>query len=163
MANGPVPKGPEELLSPRLAGIHSVWHELAAGRIGPARADVTPARLRGALPWSWVMDVVDDGSDFRFRFAGEQIVQFMGGRHAGSLVSDFKGRPFFDGMLATFSACVRAKRPIIIGPMQATLEGKDFLEIEVIALPLSDDGNTIANLLGGIDSWPLGTHLPSAE
>jgi hypothetical protein len=163
MADTPGFKDPAHLVSSRLASIHSVWQELASGRICPSRADVTPARLRGALPWSWMMDVIDDGNDYRFRFAGEQIVQFMGGRLAGSLVSSFRGRPFFDGMHAMFTACARAKGPIIAGPMQARHEGKEFLEIEVIALPLSDDGNSVANLLGGIDTWPLGTHLSTTR
>jgi hypothetical protein len=161
MADRPRFKDPEELISSRLSTIHAVWRELAAGRIGPSRADVTPAQLRGALPWSWVMDVVGDANDYKFRFAGEQVIQFMGGRLTGALVSDFRGRPFFDGMHSMFTACVRARRPIIVGPMQASQEGKEFLEIEVIALPLSDDGKEVVNLLGGIDSWPLGTHLDS--
>ena len=163
MADIPSFKDPAAIISSRLSTIHAVWHELAAGRVGPGRAEVTPAKLRGALPWSWMIDVVGDAQDFKFRFAGEQVVQFMGGRLSGALVSQFRGRPFFEGMQSLFTACVRARRPIVVGPMQASHEGKEFLEIEVIALPLSDDGNQIVNLLGGIDSWPLGTHLSPAR
>jgi hypothetical protein len=42
--------------------------------------------------------------------------------------------------------------------VQASLQGKEFLEIEAMVLPLSDDGATITGLFGAFDSWQLGTH-----
>src|ERR1700687_4288112 len=104
-------KAPSELVSKRLAGVHRVWQELAAGRLPPAREDVTPARLRSALASTFMIDVIDGGADFRFRFAGERIIQFMGRRYAGSLLSEHRGRPFFDGMHAIYSLCVKQRRP----------------------------------------------------
>jgi len=45
---------------------------LRAGRIGPKRDEISPAPLRGLLPFTFIIDVVDGGRDFRFRFAGEK-------------------------------------------------------------------------------------------
>jgi hypothetical protein len=146
------------LTSQKLAGIHGVWSGLRAGGIGPKREDVTPARLRGNLPWAFLIDVVDDGRDFRFRFAGDRIIQFMGRRLAGTLLSEHLGTPFFDGMNAFFKGCVTAKAPMASGPRRATYPGKEHLEMEVMVLPLSDDSVAVTGLLGAFDTWQLGTH-----
>lgn len=159
MSDSPGFKAPADLVGKRLVTIHRAWQALAGNRIAPTREEVTPARLRSALASSFIMDVVDAGKDFRFRFAGDRVIQFMGRRYAGSLVSEFRGRPFFDGMYFTFGQCTRLKRPLAIGPMQASLEEKEFLEFETAVWPLSDDGAGVTALLGGLESWPLGTHL----
>ncbi|HXC56981.1 MAG TPA: PAS domain-containing protein [Rhizomicrobium sp.] len=142
--------------SDKLIGIHKLWSEIAAGRIGPRREEVTPARLRGTMPWTFVVDVA--GGDFRFRFAGDRIIQFMGTRLTGTLLSDLLGTPFYDGMNRFFAGCVTAKTPTATGPSPATYPGKEHLEMEVLVLPLSDDGVTVTGLLGTFDTWRLGTH-----
>ncbi|MEI9996188.1 MAG: PAS domain-containing protein [Rhizomicrobium sp.] len=144
--------------SERLAAAYGVWCDLAAGRVGPRREEITPARLRSAIAATFVVDVLDGGKDFRFRFAGDRIIQFMGRRLAGKLLSEQRGTPFFDGMHGMYTHCVAAREPILAGPMPVTYPGKEFLEIEVLAMPLSDDGQAITALFGAFDTWQLGTH-----
>src|ERR1700733_655679 len=75
------------LVSPRLIDVHAAWKKTAAGRMAPRREEITPALLKSALPWVWMIDVIDRGRDFRFRLAGDRIIQFMGRRYAGLLLS----------------------------------------------------------------------------
>ena len=147
-----------KLTSEKLAGVHKIWLELAAGGIGPKREDVTPARLRGTMPWTFLIDIV--GEDFRFRFAGDRIIQFMGRRLQGTKLSEFRGTPFFDGMHRFFSRGVETKTPLVSGPSPVTYPGKEHLEMEVMVLPLSEDGKTVVGFLGAFDTWQLGTHAP---
>jgi hypothetical protein len=114
--------------------------------------------LRTVLPSTFTIDVIDGGQDFRLRFAGDRIIQFMGQRYAGTLLSEKRGNIFFDNMARLFGRCVAARQPVSSGPVQASLQGKEFLEIEAMVLPLSDDGATITGLFGAFDSWQLGTH-----
>jgi len=144
------------LTSEKLAGIQKIWRELAAGAIGPTREAVTPARLRGTLPWTFVIDVA--GEDFKFRFAGDRIIQFMGRRLQGTLLSEHRGTPFFDGMHQFFRRSVDTKTPLANGPSPVTYPGKEHLEMEVMVLPLSNDGESVSGLLGTFDTWQLGTH-----
>jgi hypothetical protein len=144
------------LTSEKLAGIQKIWRELAAGAIGPTREAVTPARLRGTLPWTFVIDVV--GEDFKFRFAGDRIIQFMGRRLQGTMLSEHRGTPFFDGMHQFFRRSVDTKAPLANGPSPVTYPGKEHLEMEVMVLPLSNDGESVSGLLGTFDTWQLGTH-----
>jgi hypothetical protein len=146
------------LTSDKLRAAYDVWQELRTGRIGPKRDEIAPSRLRGVLPWTFTIDVIDGGKDFRFRFAGDRIIQFMGRRFAGSLLSEHVGNLFFDRMRAMYSGCVATKAPITSGVSQTTYPGKEFLEIEALVLPLSEDGLTITTLFGAFDSWQVGTH-----
>lgn len=144
------------LTSDKLAGIHAAWNELSGGRIGPRREEVRPARLRSAMPWVFLIDVV--GSDFRFSFAGERIVEFMGRRLAGELLSAHLGTPFYDGMNRFFARCVTTGQPVSAAPRRASYPGKEHLELEAMVLPLSDDGKTVTSLIGAFDTWQAGTH-----
>lgn len=148
----------QRLTSERLKATHQAWEELRTGRIGPRREEIVPARLRSVLPSTFMIDVIDAGQDFRFRFAGDRIIQFMGRRFARLLLSDQHGNPFFDGMRTLFQGCVASKSPMTSGVRQATYPGKEFLEIEAIVLPLSEDGESISALFGAFDSWQLGTN-----
>lgn len=144
------------LTSEKLAGVHKIWRELAAGGFGPKREDITPARLRGTIAWTFLIDIAP--GDFKFRFAGDRIIQFMGMRLQGALLSQHRGTPFFDGMHAFFSRCVAIQAPMAHGPAKASYPGKEHLEMEVMVLPLSDDGETVSGILGAFDTWRLGTH-----
>jgi len=146
------------LTSERLKAIHGLWHELKGDVIGPTRGQITPARLRTNMPWTFIMEVVD--GDFRFSFAGDRIVQFMGQSHAGALLSTLLGSRFYDGMNRFFQGAVVTKQPMRIGPLRTTLVGKEHLEIEVMVLPLSEDGQHITALLGSFETWRIGTHAP---
>lgn len=147
-----------KLTSERLKRVYDAWDTLRSGRLGPTRDELSPGQLRSVLPSTFVIDVVDGGRDFRFRFAGDRIIQFMGRRFAGMLLSELTGSPFFDNMRALYAGCVAARAPIASGVRQATYPGKEFLEIEAMVLPVSEDGVTVSHLFGALESWQLGTH-----
>jgi hypothetical protein len=163
MSEDSIFKSPTALLSPRLMVLFKVWQELAGARIAPKKSEITPAKLRNIMTSVWVMDVVGDAEDFRFRFAGDRIVQFMGRRYGGSLLSEHRDNPFFAGMQLTLAHCATTKAPLAIGPMRSTYENREYLEVEVAALPLSEDGVKIDAICGGFDTWPLGTHIKSGR
>lgn len=151
----------QKLTSDKLKAAYAVWDAARASRIGPRREEIVPANLRGVLTFTYMMDVVDAGRDFRFRFAGDRIIQFMGRRFAGELLSKQTSSAFFDNMRQIFSACVAARAPITSGVRQATYPGKDFLEVEAMVLPLSDNGSDVTHLFGAFETWQLGTHSPA--
>src|SRR5258707_10350640 len=67
----------QALTSERLKAVYGAWKGLLAGRIGPRRAEMNPAHLRRATPWTFTVDVIDGGKDFRFGFAGDRVTQFL--------------------------------------------------------------------------------------
>jgi hypothetical protein len=150
-------KSADRLVSEKLVGALDARKGVAAGRLAPRREEITPALLRSALPSIWMIDVIDGGRDFRFRFAGDRVIQFMGRRYAGELLSDHIDVPFFQRMKAILSECVSRKAPVAVGPLRSNLPGKEFLEIEVVVMPLSEDGETVSCLFGAMDVRGVGT------
>ncbi|MEI9931110.1 MAG: PAS domain-containing protein [Rhizomicrobium sp.] len=144
-------KSTDQLVSERLVGVHDAWKRTAGQRMAPKREEITPSLLRTALPWIWMIDVIDGGKDFRFRIAGERVIEFMGRRYAGELLSHHLDNPFFQRMHAILSECLRRKNPVAAGPVRPDVTGKEFFEMEVVVMPLSEDGDLVTTLFGALD------------
>ena len=144
-------KSAEQLVSERLVGVLDAWKRMCDGRMAPKREEITPSLLRTALPWIWMIDVIDGGKDFRFRIAGERVIEFMGRRLAGELLSDNLDNPFFQRMRGILIECTTHKKPIAVGPIRSNLKGKEFFEMEIVVMPLSEDGQHVTTLFGAMD------------
>jgi hypothetical protein len=151
------------VMSEKLRDVHTVWTNLAAGRIGPRRAEVTPAQLRSAISWTFFVDVIDGGMDFRFGFAGDRLMQFLEQRCAAPTIAGLRGNHFFNEADELFRRCIASGRPLLSGPKQTRYKGREHLERQVLLLPLSEDGTTVTGLLGAFDTWQLGTHPHKPE
>ena len=144
--------------SPTLLSVYEIWKTLAAGRIGPRRSELTPAQLRRAMPATFTVEVIDGGKDFRFGFAGDRLMQFLDRRCDAPTLAGLKSVRFFAGADALFRQCADSKKPLISGPKPTTYSGKEYLEREVLLLPLSEDGVAVTGILGAFETWLLGTH-----
>ena len=149
--------------SEKLAAIYKVWKALARDRIGPRRAELTPAHLRKMTPWTFTVEVVDSGKDFRFGFAGEQVMQFLDRRCDAPTLAGMLDNPFFGMADDLMRRCLQSKKPLVSGPRRTQYAGKEYLEREVMLLPLSEDGQRVTGMLGAFDTWLLGTHPHRAE
>jgi hypothetical protein len=152
-------KSAELVTSSKLVDIYNAWQEICGPRFAPKREEITPAKLRSLLPWTWIVDVIDGGRDFRFRIAGDRIVEYLGARHSGKHLSELRGPAFFELMHDIFSYTVKYKRPIAHGPLQSAYAQREHFEAEVLVLPLSDDGENVTALFGGFEAWLLGSHF----
>ena len=144
--------------SEKLLAVYAIWMELAAGRIGPQRAELTPAHLRRTTSWTFTVDVVDGGTDFRFGFAGDKLMQFLEQRCAAPTLAGMRGSHFFDAAGELFRTCIASKKPLVSCPQPTFYRGKEHLEREVLLLPLSEDGVNVTGILGAFDTWRLGTN-----
>lgn len=144
--------------SPTLLAVYETWKTLAAGRIGPRRAEMAPAQLRRSLPSTFTVEVIEGGRDFRFGFAGDKVMQFLDRRCPAPTLAGMTGTNFFAAADALLRQCVAGKTPLISGPKPTTYPGKEYLEREVLLLPLSEDGVTVTSILGAFETWGLGTH-----
>lgn len=145
-------KSPQQLANAELTNSYQAWRALCGDRFAPTRKEIDPARFKPVLGSIFVMDVVDDGADFRFVLGGERVVQMMGQRLRGELLSSQPATPFYEGMRNLFFGCTRSKKPIAVGPMRLVRGELDHLEIEVLVLPVSDNGASVTSLLGVIHS-----------
>jgi hypothetical protein len=144
--------------SENLLAVYAIWKEVAAGRMAPRRAELSPARLKRATSWTFTVDVIDEGNDFRFGFAGDRVMQFLERGCAAPTISGLRGDRFFDVADALFRRCVASGKPLVSGPRPTCYGGKEHLERQVLVLPLSEDSTAVSGLLGAFDTWQLGTN-----
>ncbi len=155
-------KSADAIVGEKPRALHALWEKLAGDRLAPKREEITLSLARNLTPWLWTIDVVDGGADFRFRLAGDRIIQFLGEHHPGTLLSGLPKNPFYERIRHTLAHCVEHKRPVAFGPVRSEYGGKEHWEIEAVALPLSEDGKTVSCVIGAIELWPVGT-IPAAR
>jgi hypothetical protein len=144
--------------SDKLFTVYTTWKKLAAGRIGPRRAELTPALLRSTTSWTFTVEVISGGADFRFGFVGDKLMQFLERNCGAATLAGMRGVHFFDKADELFRQCIARKKPLVSGPKPTRYQGKEHLERQVLLLPLSEDGIDVSGLLGAFDTWQLGTH-----
>src|ERR1700722_6324160 len=101
--------------SVNLLAVYATWKEVTADRMAPRRAEVSPARLKRATSWTFTVDVIDGGTDFRFGFAGDRMMQFLQHGCATPMISGLRGDHFFDVAHTLFRRCVESRKPLISG------------------------------------------------
>jgi hypothetical protein len=144
-----------ETQSVKLRRAVSTWYRLRGDVFAPSRAHVQPAELKDALPWLVIVDVLDDGMDYRFALGGQRTIELVGGRHAGVAISQLSESPFFSRVGRFFTRCCEDAAPIAVGPITVHKKPSDWLEAEAVALPLSDDGARVTGILAVMDLTPL--------
>lgn len=155
-ATPPQLKSPEALVGPRLAEAYRAWIKLSNGRFAPTRGEISPRVFKSVLPTVFLLDVIDAGSDFRFALGGDKILRFLMDRLSpGMLLSKVSGSLFYERATRLLRYCVDTMLPVAGGPSRAHLEGREFLLLEVLALPVSNDGETVTSILGAIQVGPL--------
>lgn len=153
-------KAADSLVGERNRLLYQIWKEKAADRFAPRRADITLSLVRALTPWLWMNDVMDNGGDFRLRLAGDGVNQFLGGTFTGHLLSEQPSSVFIERMKRVLRHGVDYKVPVALGPIPSGHTGKEHWEMELIALPLSEDGVAVNCLMGTLELWPLGTYTP---
>ena len=150
-------KSAEALVGDKVRAIYAIWEALKGPRLAPERKEITLAQVRALSPWMWIIDIIDDGADFRFRLAGDRIVQFLGGRDSGAAFSELPPNPFYERMRHTLQHSLENKSAVAVGPVRSNYPGKEHWETEIVVLPLSDDGAKITALFGAMELWPVGS------
>lgn len=138
-----------EITSPKLAELFAYWRSKTNGRFAPPRCHIDPVEIPRLLPFVWLADVVDGGTDFRFRLGGDKLVQFIGRRMHGETIAGHCSHPFFAGVGRAFALCVGSKKPLLRPAAPTSYAQRDYADIEVLLLPLSDNGTDVSQIFGG--------------
>ena len=148
-----------EIASTRLVELFDYWRAKSQTRLAPARQDIDPRDIPRLLPWIWLIDVVDGGADFRFRLGGQKLIEFLGRRVCDNLISSQMQTPFFATVAESLALCVREKKPLLRERARTTYELRNYLETETPLLPLSDNGASVSQILGGFEmTSPIAPH-----
>lgn len=140
------------------------WNEKRGERPMPDRSDISPSEFVRLLPWIGIIEVIGDGSDFRFRLFGSGLAEWVGRDRSDELFSEMEPVPG-SGQTAeavrkrwtdVASLALAAAKPIFVkAPILGTAIERRTLH--GIVLPLTSGGTKIAQLLGGgfIEKMPI--------
>ena len=132
----------------RLRRIHAYWQSRCRGRQMPSRPDIDPLDVPPLLPFIFLVDVLAEPRDFRFRLAGTHFRDSVGVEVTGRLIGDVFPPAFGAEVHYYWSECVDRLEPAV-GSGKLWVPDRDYIEWTGIVLPLSPDGTSVNMLLGG--------------
>jgi hypothetical protein len=146
---------------PRTAAIGRLaayWEGLLGSAFAPPRRAVDPAALVPDLPHLFMLDVLRDGADYRYRLVGTEVVAFSGRDVTGKSFSELYGdRPeVFERVIALFGTVLSTRRPVYARGKVFWLAERKYREFEGGYFPLSRDGARIDIILCEVTFRPPG-------
>lgn len=142
---------PDDVTVPHLARLLEHWHSLRGDDDLPHFQCVDPLDMGYALGHLNLLEVVDNGEDFRYRISSTEAGRRLGVEYQGMLVSEvgkFSSR-FFG---ATYRESMRRRLPLYsihVPPLEVSVS-----EWRRLLLPLAGDDGTVVRFLSGVHAGP---------
>lgn len=134
-----------EMAARPLRDVYSYWDGLRAGRAMPSRQDMKPMTLGPLLPCLALIEVLDQGRDYRFRLVGTQLDSILRLPLTNSLLSDYPQADGRDSVKESYDLCVQTRQPHLSSGQLGHLD-QHFILYDNLILPLSND-DTAVNML----------------
>lgn len=138
------------MTSPALRALRDYWLDLARARDMPARRDIDPVNIPKLLQHVVMADVFCGPLRFRHRLLGTFITQFYERDSTGEWLDRELYGDSTDEVFWFYEQSVRQRGPIAVRQTIPFIR-KDWVTLEALLMPLSDDGDRINILFGGID------------
>lgn len=144
------PRGRSTIASARLRQLHDYWNRCRAGRAMPARADIDPLDIPRLLPILLLLDVEPGSGRLKVRVAGTAVVEMYGADYTGRYLDDIEFGDRRAAVLHDYTVCRLSRQPYVSEHSFWTTRGVT-MRIERVILPLSEDGETVSQLLAGLE------------
>ncbi|MDQ7246874.1 PAS domain-containing protein [Dongia sedimenti] len=129
-----------------LEPLYRYWDKKRGDRRMPRRADIEPAELVSFLPALMIVDVVADDRRYVYRLVGTREVDARGQDPTGRAVGEAFMGASREGVLRNYDRVQLTGRPHVdTGTVVTTKDRLD--DSHVIFLPLSEDGQTVTQIL----------------
>lgn len=130
----------------QLMAVYNYWRTLLGDRRMPARSDFDPARVARQLPLISLIDVLEEGLDFRFRLVGSLVESMLLSAPTGLRLSEFVHQESAKAAAELYKLVLANRCPAFqAGRMHHEEQGHQ--RYAFLALPLSTDGETIDIIL----------------
>jgi hypothetical protein len=122
----------------------------------PKRLDIDPALIKQELPYVYIAQVMRDeaGVWFRFRLMGTKLVEHLKQEGTGRMLLDLQIGGWEVEWRKNLLQVTKMKLPVVDESTITTETGLK-LDIEHLAMPLSEDGVTVDRVLGAIDFYNM--------
>jgi hypothetical protein len=129
--------------------LFAYWDGKRAGRIAPRRLEIEPARIAAILSETFMLECGE--GDYRYRLAGSRLCELFGYELRGA--SFLAGWP--DGDLALIErlmSAVCSEGAVAHLVIEASIDARHRIELEVLLLPLLHVGDTIGRVIGAMSA-----------
>ena len=144
------PRARPTIDSPRLQSLHAYWNDRRAGRDMPARSDIDPIDIPRLLPNLLLIDVEPGTRRLKVRVAGTTVVEMYGSDYTGRYLDEIDFGDRRAAVLFDYNTCLETRQPYAAEHSFWTDRGITY-RIERLILPLSDDGETVSQLIAGLE------------
>ncbi|WP_420402455.1 PAS domain-containing protein [Nisaea sp.] len=136
------------LASERAKRILAQWNDLRADRIAPRRSEVDPLDLFDFLPTLAMIKISEGGDGFQFSLIGTGLAKIY-----GLVTRQFVSRAAFpqptkEALQQALQLCVTERSPVHGVWPQVKAMNDVKVDIEVVFLPISEDGIEVSRILG---------------
>jgi hypothetical protein len=156
MADRPQPLSDVEILAQpsdqSIRALLAYWMAKRGDRTVPLRQDIDPIALKDHLPSLFMLDVLDEGRDFRYRLVGTMIAAMSGRDVTGAkLRTLYEAYPDALAEIARlFGPVISERRPVFARGTVFWRPERDYRRFEAGYFPLSTGGETVDIILSEI-------------
>ena len=143
------PDNPAVIRDSRLQGLYGYWQGKLNGRRMPARRDIDPLEMKPWLGNVLLVDFPEDRLQYRVRLDGVNIVQFYGSSRQGKGIEVMTSDEERQIVLPQYFTVLDHQLPAYYESQFQTSEGVPTFQCKLL-LPMSDDGQRVNMILGGI-------------
>ena len=140
---------PAAIRDPRLLGLFRYWQGKCQGRTMPERRDIDPIEMRQWLGNLLLVEFPPDPMQYRIRLDGVNLVQFYNASREGKGVEAMTSEEERRIVLPQYMTVLERKQPAYYESRFVTSEGIVTSQHKLL-LPLSEDGERVNMVLGGI-------------
>jgi hypothetical protein len=142
------------LASRKNARVYAHWVRACGSRSIPRRSDIRPEEIKAELPYVYIAQVMENQGriGFKFRLMGTKLAETLGQDGTGQLLLDLQIGGWEEEWRKNLVYAVKIKMPVVDESKIRAQAGFD-LDIEHLALPLSEDGETVDKVFGAIDFY----------
>jgi len=121
------------------------WQQIRGSEGVPSRYLLDPLDIAPLLPNTELIDVIDGGSDFRYRLIGDAIIRNALDHYLGKLVSEIPTQRPPSQIYALYQETVRRRRPVS-ARLPYVGSSKLVRDLEIATLPLSTETSLVGVL-----------------
>jgi len=137
----------EEIFDSECRVLYEYWDNLRGERFAPSWQDFDlPSLSRGISANLRVVDVLDDGADFFYRYWGTGMVSMCKSEQSGKRLSEIPG-PRTAELFVEYRTVFNSREPLAIIHDARWADEHIDLIAPAIRLPLSSDGETVDKVL----------------
>jgi hypothetical protein len=149
-----VEQGPAQsqmIADPILVELYRYWESKRGSRLFPSRSSIDPSEIKRCLSRMMLVDVFREPLRFRYRLVGTAASSLIS---LGELTGKWVNRDTYGDFAATlqdmYGRVVETGRPIRGSGNLRDLDGRDWVNVENVQMPLGDSDDLVTMVMVGV-------------